>query len=59
MLSPASGIGTYTAGAKLAIRLLRQGCTNRPFFHIVVAEVRIMYFCMTFLKGKYFSVKER
>lgn len=40
MLNPASGIGIYASGSKLAIRLLRQGCTNRPFYHVVVAEVR-------------------
>ncbi|CAH1176062.1 unnamed protein product [Phaedon cochleariae] len=40
MLHPASGTGIFTAGSALVIRFVRQGCTNRPFFHIVVAEKR-------------------
>ncbi|XP_015520946.1 small ribosomal subunit protein bS16m [Neodiprion pinetum] len=36
---PASGTGIVTAeNAKKVIRLARYGCTNRPFFHIVVME---------------------
>ncbi|VEN40495.1 unnamed protein product [Callosobruchus maculatus] len=35
MLPPASGTGTFVRTSEKVIRLLRQGCTNRPFFHIV------------------------
>lgn len=44
MLNPASGVGVYQKGKKICIRLLRQGCTNRPFYHVVVAEVRPLHF---------------
>ncbi|CAG9763927.1 unnamed protein product [Ceutorhynchus assimilis] len=40
MLPPASGTGIYTSVSPKVIRLLRQGCTNRPFFHVVVAVNR-------------------
>ena len=44
----ASGTGVvlrdYTAKA---IRFVRYGCTNRPFFHIVVMEVKKYYFLIT------------
>ncbi|XP_014290003.1 small ribosomal subunit protein bS16m [Halyomorpha halys] len=33
---PSSGGGLYVKRAKKTIRLARYGCTNRPFFHIVV-----------------------
>lgn len=39
MLHKGSGVGTYFEGNKKAIRLVNRGCTNRPFYHIVVAEV--------------------
>ncbi|CAK1547772.1 unnamed protein product [Leptosia nina] len=35
---PASGTGRYYALAAKSIRLIRQGCTNRPFFHISVTQ---------------------
>ncbi|GBP11091.1 Probable 28S ribosomal protein S16, mitochondrial [Eumeta japonica] len=37
-LPPASGTGKYYALAAKSIRLIRQGCTNRPFFHISVTH---------------------
>ncbi|KAF5300908.1 hypothetical protein FQR65_LT09071 [Abscondita terminalis] len=40
MLTPSSGIGKFAANSAKVIRLLRQGCTNRPFYHIVVAETK-------------------
>ncbi|CAH1641827.1 unnamed protein product [Spodoptera littoralis] len=39
-LPPASGTGRYFARAAKSIRLIRQGCTNRPFFHISVTHRR-------------------
>ncbi|KOB70825.1 28S ribosomal protein S16 [Operophtera brumata] len=39
VLPPASGTGRYFAKAAKSIRLVRQGCTNRPFFHISVTHV--------------------
>ncbi|KAM3958410.1 mitochondrial ribosomal protein S16 [Aphomia sociella] len=39
-LPPASGTGLYYAKAAKSIRLIRQGCTNRPFFHIAVTHRR-------------------
>ncbi|XP_044264660.1 probable 28S ribosomal protein S16, mitochondrial [Tribolium madens] len=40
MLPPSSGIGQFAATSAKVIRFVRAGCTNRPFFHIVVAERR-------------------
>ncbi|RZC36297.1 Ribosomal S16 domain containing protein [Asbolus verrucosus] len=40
MLSPSSGIGRFSTKSAKVIRFVRKGCTNRPFFHIVVAERR-------------------
>ncbi|CAB3226089.1 unnamed protein product [Arctia plantaginis] len=37
-LPPASGTGRYFARAAKSIRLIRHGCTNRPFFHISVTH---------------------
>ncbi|KAI8434266.1 hypothetical protein MSG28_012360, partial [Choristoneura fumiferana] len=37
-LPPASGTGRYFAKAAKSIRLVRHGCTNRPFFHISVTH---------------------
>lgn len=39
-LPPASGIGKYWRLSAKIIRLARHGCTNRPFYHIVVMEVK-------------------
>jgi len=39
MYPPASGTGVFTRVPK-SIRLLHKGCTNRPFYHIVVASTR-------------------
>ncbi|CAH0697401.1 unnamed protein product [Spodoptera exigua] len=39
-LPPASGTGRYFARAAKSIRLIRQGCTNRPFYHISVTHRR-------------------
>ncbi|XP_012215606.1 small ribosomal subunit protein bS16m [Linepithema humile] len=38
-LHPSSGTGVVTRFQK-AIRLARYGCTNRPFYHIVVIDVK-------------------
>ncbi|KAL3285847.1 hypothetical protein HHI36_000367 [Cryptolaemus montrouzieri] len=40
MLIPASGTGQYLAKSAKIIRFARKGCANRPFFHIVVTEVK-------------------
>lgn len=37
-LHPSSGTGIVTPFIK-SIRLVRYGCTNRPFYHVVVMEV--------------------
>lgn len=42
MLHKASGIGTYYKDSAKTIRLVNRGCTNRPFFHIIVQEVCIV-----------------
>lgn len=42
MLHKGSGVGTYFERTKKAIRLVNRGCTNRPFYHIVVAEVSLL-----------------
>ncbi|XP_055628786.1 probable 28S ribosomal protein S16, mitochondrial [Toxorhynchites rutilus septentrionalis] len=39
-LIPASGTGRFWAKSAKIIRFARQGCTNRPFYHIVVMERR-------------------
>lgn len=39
MLFPSSGTGQFAANSAKIIRFVRKGCTNRPFYHIVVAEV--------------------
>ncbi|XP_065075539.1 small ribosomal subunit protein bS16m [Ochlerotatus camptorhynchus] len=39
-LIPASGTGRFWAHSAKIIRFARHGCTNRPFFHIVVMERR-------------------
>ncbi|XP_058832133.1 small ribosomal subunit protein bS16m [Topomyia yanbarensis] len=39
-LIPASGTGRFWARSAKIIRFARHGCTNRPFFHIVVMERR-------------------
>lgn len=39
-LSPASGIGRFYKKSAKIIRFVRLGCTNRPFYHIVVMEVK-------------------
>ncbi|XP_047114842.1 probable 28S ribosomal protein S16, mitochondrial [Schistocerca piceifrons] len=38
MVFPASGGAKFLADSAKVIRFARQGCTNRPFFHIVVME---------------------
>ncbi|GLV43564.1 mitochondrial ribosomal protein S16 [Carabus blaptoides fortunei] len=38
MLTPASGIGKFALRSCKVIRFVRQGCTNRPFYHIVIQE---------------------
>lgn len=40
MLIPASGIGKFALRSCKVIRFVRLGCTNRPFYHIVVQEVK-------------------
>lgn len=39
-LAPASGTGKFYERSAKIIRFARKGCTNRPFFQIVVTEVR-------------------
>lgn len=38
-LVPSSGTGEFFKRSAKIIRFARFGCTNRPFFHIVVTEV--------------------
>lgn len=52
-LPPASGTGKYFERAAKSIRLVRQGCTNRPFFHISVTHVSSRIFEET---RQYFSM---
>lgn len=40
-LTPSSGGGDDFEKAKKSIRLARYGCTNRPFYHIVVVLVSL------------------
>ncbi|XP_018563368.1 probable 28S ribosomal protein S16, mitochondrial [Anoplophora glabripennis] len=40
MLPPASGTGISFFRSAKVIRFCKQGCTNRPFYHIVVTEKR-------------------
>lgn len=40
-IQPAAGGGVHFPLAEKSIRLARYGCTNRPFYHIVVNMVRI------------------
>ncbi|KAK3912284.1 putative 28S ribosomal protein S16, mitochondrial [Frankliniella fusca] len=37
---PASGGAALKEGAKLIIRFSRQGCTNRPFYHLHVGDTK-------------------
>lgn len=46
VLFPATGSGQFSATSIKVIRLVRYGCANRPFFHIVVAEVSIFNKCV-------------
>ncbi|XP_067631504.1 small ribosomal subunit protein bS16m [Eurosta solidaginis] len=39
-IPPASGIGRFYKHSAKSIRFVREGCTNRPFYHIVVMERR-------------------
>lgn len=41
MMHKAGGTGTFFKHTSKTIRLVNRGCTNRPFYHIVVAEVRL------------------
>ncbi|XP_059479119.1 small ribosomal subunit protein bS16m [Neocloeon triangulifer] len=38
LIKAASGGAPYKEDSKKIIRFVRMGCTNRPFYHIVVAE---------------------
>ena len=38
---PASGGAVVAAGTKLIIRFSRQGCTNRPFYHLQVTSRKV------------------
>jgi hypothetical protein len=40
---PASGGGAYMRFTPKIIRFQLHGCTNRPFFHIVVMEVSNLF----------------
>lgn len=44
-LIAASGTGRFWRLSAKTIRLCRKGCTNRPFYQIVVMEVRILDNC--------------
>lgn len=44
MLHVASGTGTMYKGTRTVFRLVNRGCTNRPFYHICVAEVIFVLF---------------
>lgn len=46
VLYPASGTGQYFKTSAKIIRLHRHGCTNRPFYQIVVTEVQNHYICI-------------
>lgn len=39
MMHKAAGCGTFYKNTPKTIRLVNRGCTNRPFYHIVIAEV--------------------
>ena len=39
-LHVASGTGVIKQFRQKAIRFVRYGCTNRPFYHIVLADVK-------------------
>jgi len=39
VLKPGSGGAPYDENSMKTIRFVRMGCANRPFYHIVVAEV--------------------
>lgn len=60
-LSPASGTGRYWAKSAKIIRFARQGCTNRPFFQIVVMEVStigfLTYFSSIYISYVYFHLE--
>jgi len=43
VLKPASGGAAYDEKSIKAIRFVRMGCANRPFYHIVVAEVKMNF----------------
>lgn len=38
-LTPATGTGKFHVRSAKTIRLCKKGCTNRPFYQIVVMEV--------------------
>lgn len=40
MMHKGSGCGTFFKNTTKSIRLVQRGCANRPFYHIVVAEVK-------------------
>lgn len=56
MLPPASGTGQFNALAAKTIRFVRKGCTNRPFYHIVAAEVSGS--TLSVISFKYFSTSQ-
>lgn len=55
-LPPASGTGRFFAKAAKSIRLIRQGCTNRPFFHISVTQVSSQHTFLHFLLCDLYSL---
>lgn len=57
-LVTASGHGRFWRKSAKIIRFARQGCTNRPFYQIVVMEVSLIEFCTIstlFMNCVYFS----
>jgi hypothetical protein len=38
-LAPASGTGKYYERSAKSLRLVKRGCTNRPFYQVIATEV--------------------
>lgn len=60
MLSPASGTGKFALRSCKVIRFVRLGCTNRPFYHIVIQEVKtLILYHFIFFNSIYTLEKKR
>jgi hypothetical protein len=42
-LTPSTGTGRYHKASAKSIRLCKKGCSNRPFYQMVVMEVNKFY----------------